>query len=344
MGVKGFFRQRAVNTGQKSFNETVLKPGFGHFISPLLQPREARKNGSVYFLSAMKEDIENNSRKRNVRNNSLSLHFSQECIRKRDEPFISCMESLICCKLITDRNGVVSFEDPVGNLPVSISGLTVFDPVMFSPKRLRDYLSLNVPKGYEEEFHDIVKDFRQRRKSFLDFNFGNEINIYICNPNNKKTPKKGICSCEICSKKTKNTGNMPPDHLITSHHIIPSRYGGDNHDHFIANICISCHNDGMGLESIISFFEDNARKMRLGQKIGLLEYYPRDNRPSISGELAKSSYPKVYPMDYLNIFSNAAALAMLCTYFQEDVIVKVNEFRDKRLSKGMLPFIMDLWH
>jgi hypothetical protein len=344
MGINSFFRQRVVHTGKKSFSETVLKPGFGQFMSPVLQPRELRKNGSVYLLEAMKDAIEESTKKRNIRGNAISFYFHLECIRKRDEQFRSCVESLVCCKLMTDRNGVISFDDPLGNLPVSVSGLTSFDPIMISPKRLRDYLSLNVPKGYEEEFHGLIRDFRQRRKSFLDFNFGNEINIYVCNPNNKKTPKKGICSCEICAKRTKNTSHVPIEHLITSHHIIPTRYGGENDEKFIANLCMQCHNHGMGLESVISFFEDNARKMRLGQKISLLEYNPRDTRPSIAAVLARNSYPKVYPMDYLNLFSNAVALAIVCTYFQEDTVVKINELRDKRLANSILPFMMDLWH
>ncbi|MCX6773836.1 MAG: hypothetical protein NTY68_02445 [Candidatus Micrarchaeota archaeon] len=344
MGINGFFKERIVHSGRNSFNETVLKPGFGQFISPILQPKESKKNTSSHLLEIMKEVIDESSKRRRVKRNALSFKLGHAFVDKRGISFRSCIESLICCKLVTDSNRVVSFDDPFGSLPVSVSSLTTFDPVVLSPKRLKDYLSLNVPKEYEEEFHDIVKFFRSRRQSFLNFNFGNEINIYQNNPNRGKAPKKGICSCEVCMKRTKNSRfSSMEDNIITNHHILPTRYGGENGDPFITNICVQCHNHGLGIESIISFFEDSARKMRLGNRISLMGKRSEGNNTEISAELARNSYPKVYPIDFLNLFSNAVALAMVCSYFNEDTVIKINELRAKRLAYSITPILLDLW-
>jgi len=345
MGINGFFKGKVIHAGRNGSVETVLKPGFGHFISPILQPREHRRNTAVHTLSTMKAAIEDSAGRRKVKRNVLRFGFGKDFIERRGPSFRLCMQDLVCCRLVSEGNRAVSFDDPLTGLPVSVSELTIFDPVPYSPKRLKDMLSLNVPCGYEEEFNCIVGEFAKRRRSFLEFNFGNEINIYHNNPNNGKAPKKGMCSCEVCVKRTKNGRFSSSDgNIITNHHILLTRYGGDNREQFITNICVQCHNHGQGIESIISFFDDSVRKMRLGQGIGLLGRNAEQNRERIAAELAKSPYPRVYPIDYLNLFSNAVALAMACSYFQEDTVIRINELRAKRLAYGIVPMLLDLWH
>lgn len=344
IGVSDFFVQKAIHAGSKNtFFETVLRPGFGQFISPLLSPCERRRSAAVHIMSLMKELVEESIRRHKIRRNVLSFKLGN-IEAKRGEAFRFCIETLACCRMIVSRHRVLAFNDPVSGMPIALSNATVFDPVPYSPKKLKDALSLSAPTEYEHEFSELVTDFSMRLPHFMKFNFGNEIDIYANNPSKGKAPKKGISSCDICMKITKNSSyRTQSDNIITNHHILPARYGGSNAQPFITNICAPCHNDGGGIESIIHSFEDAARKMRIGQKIGLFGKHRDDNAEAIAQELARSPYPKIYPVDFLALYSNAVALAMVLTYFKGEDVIRINKMSRDRLLNGIAPIILDLW-
>ena len=344
MGVSDFFAQKAIRAGGKNtFYETVLRPGFGQFLSPLLTPYERRRHASVHTMSMMKELVDEGIRRHRVKRNAISFRLGNIC-EKKGEMFKECIETLACCMMIVSRNKVMGFRDPASGMPIVLSNVTVFDPVPYSPKKLKDALSLSAPAEYEREFSELVNTFSARMPHFMNFNFGNEIDIYANSPSNGKAPKKGISSCEVCMKITKNGAyRAKSDNIITNHHILPTRFGGSNSPPFITNICAPCHNDGGGIESIIHSFEDAARKARIGQKICLLDRHRENNAEAIAQELARNPYPKIYPIDFLALYSNAVALAMISTYFQGEAVIQVNRMARNRLLNGIAPMLLDFW-
>ena len=345
MGISDFFVQKAIHAGGKNtFYETLLRPGFGQFLSPILQPRERRKEASANSMLSMKDMVDEGLSRNRVKGNVLKFKLSHPAVEKRGNAFRNCIEVLACCKIFTSRHGNLCFEDPASKAPVAISDLTVFDPSVYSPKRLRDALKIRAPQEYEDDFSESVEAFKQRLPHFLKSNFGKEINIYANSPSTGKAPKKGICSCEVCMKRTKNAPHRTVDeNIITNHHILPTRYGGSNDPHFITNICLPCHNHGNGIETIIASFEDNVRKMRLGQIIGLFHRHRAEHAEDLSKGLAANPYPKVYAIDYLSLYSNAVMLAMICTYFQEDTLITVNSMSRDRLIYSIAPMVLDFW-
>jgi hypothetical protein len=345
MGVSDFFSEKVVHRGgtQKSY-ETVLRPGFGQFLSPILQPRERREDVSSRAMLRMKDMVDEGLSHNTVKGNHIRFRISHPELKTSGGALRACVETLACCKIITHRHGVLCFDDPVSKSPVAISDLTVFDPSAYSPKRLHDVLGITVPKGYEEEFHDSIAIFKQRLQHFLNFNFGKEIDIYKNSPSTGKAPKKGICACEVCKKKTKNAPHKTDwDNVITNHHILPTRYGGSNDLHFITNICVPCHNHGNGVERLINYFDDSVRKIRLGTQVSLFFRKSQYGADEISRALAHNPYPKAYAVDYLNLYSNAVSLAMLCTYFQQDTLITINLMARDRLIFSIAPMVLDLW-
>ncbi len=167
------------------------------------------------------------------------------------------IELLASLSLLSDaRKKPIMRDKTYEGCDIIITSSNVFHPFLFSPRNLRDSLYVRVSSKYENAYFTNI-EYMSKRISYL-------ISLKsAAKPQTTKSRRKNgnhtTQRCKICGSKSN----------LTTHHIIPKRYGGPDSSRNSITICKSCHNNSKGIEIIISMYERGMNSMPCPKAIGI---------------------------------------------------------------------------